>query len=95
VGPSLAEVGIANPLGDPHLRLVQDGVTLAVNDDWSHSTAAEWIDTAAIVAGAFQFEFDNREAAIVATLAPGAYTVILSGADGGTGVGLVEVYDLE
>ncbi|BET69483.1 hypothetical protein ASA1KI_44010 [Opitutales bacterium ASA1] len=94
-GPSLAEAGIGNPLRDPHLRLVQDGQTLATNDDWSHSTAAEWIDTAAIVAGAFQFEFDNREAAIVATLAPGAYTVILSGADGGTGVALVEVYDLE
>jgi hypothetical protein len=38
---------------------------------------------------------DDKESAILATLAPGAYTAIVSGKDGGTGIGLVEVYDLD
>ena len=38
---------------------------------------------------------NNLESAILATLQPGAYTVILAGKDGGTGIGLVEVYDLD
>jgi hypothetical protein len=37
---------------------------------------------------------DDRESAIVAGLDPGNYTAIVSGKDGGTGIGLVEVYDL-
>jgi hypothetical protein len=38
---------------------------------------------------------DNRESALIATLAPGAYTAIVSGKDGGTGIALVEAYSLD
>jgi hypothetical protein len=38
---------------------------------------------------------DDREAAIDAILAPGAYTPIVAGKDGTTGIGLVAVYSLE
>ena len=34
-----------------------------------------------------------KESALLATLAPGAYTVIVNGVSGATGVGLVEIYD--
>jgi hypothetical protein len=37
---------------------------------------------------------DDLESAILTTLPPGNYTAILAGKDGGTGVGVVEVYDL-
>ena len=36
--------------------------------------------------------FESLESAIYITLDPGAYTAIVSGVNGGTGVGLVEVY---
>src|SRR5438046_6251542 len=38
---------------------------------------------------------NDKEAAIVTTLTPGAYTVILRQNNGGTGIGLVEAYDLD
>jgi len=37
---------------------------------------------------------DDRESAVIATLAPGQYTAQLTGNSGGTGNGVIEVYDL-
>jgi hypothetical protein len=88
IGPSLGQAGIANPLSDPMLELRgQDGALLAENDDWRDTQQA------AIEATGVPPQHE-REAAIRADLVPGAYTAVLSGADGGTGVGLVELYDL-
>jgi hypothetical protein len=58
------------------------------NQDWSDTQRAD------IVATGLAPSFDV-ESAIVATLAPGNYTAILSGLSGGTGLGLIEVYDLD
>ena len=88
LGPSLAEAGVANTLADPTLTLHSFGNQLASNDDWKSSQQAE-IDATGVAPG------DGREAAIVATLQPGAYTAVVEGKDAATGVGLVEVYDLE
>jgi hypothetical protein len=87
-GPSLAAAGIANPLANPTLSLVRssDGAVLASNDDWVSAPNAAQIQAAGLAPGS------GNESAIMVTLNPGAYTTILSGAGGGTGVGIVAVY---
>jgi hypothetical protein len=85
IGPSLNGVGAT--LQDPVLELHQGNVTLAINDDWKEHQAE-------VEATTLQ-PTNNFESAIVATLAPGAYTAILSGKNNGSGVGVVEVYDLD
>jgi Haem-degrading len=89
IGPSLTQFGIGGALADPTLELLdQTGALLAVNDNWGESQRAE------IEASGLQ-PTNDLESAIVRTLAPGAYTAVASGKDGGTGTALVEVYDLD
>ena len=57
------------------------------NDDWKESQETE-IEATGLAPS------DDHESAILSTLAPGAYTAIVRGALGTTGVGLVEVYHL-
>jgi len=88
LGPSLGDFGIADPLADPVLDLYDaNGMLIASSDTWQSDQEAE------IVATGLQ-PSNDAEAAILITLAPGAYTAIESGKNGGTGVGLVEVYNL-
>ena len=89
IGPSLAAQGILQPLNDPVLNLYDsNGTKIATNDNWR--TTQQTAITATGIAPA-----DDREAAIVMTLDPGSYTAIVSGKSGGTGVALVEVYNLD
>jgi len=83
LGPSLSGVGVT--LADPVLELHQGSAIIAVNDNWKENQAA----VEATIPPTNDFE-----AAIVATLNPGAYTAILTGKNNGAGVGVVEVYDL-
>ena len=84
IGPSLP---LNATLPDPVLSLYdKDGKLIATNDNWNANRAAVLATGLAPV--------EEHEAAIVATLSPGAYTAILSSADGTSGVALVEVYDL-
>ncbi len=85
-GPSLAQAGIAQPLANPQLQLFAGPTQIAANDDWTVSGNA-----AAIQASGFAPPHP-REAAILVTLQPGAYTAIVSGVGGTTGVGIVEVF---
>ena len=91
VGPNLANYGVTGVLANPTLELHKssDNSIIASNDDWGTSTNAAEI-TASTLA-----PVDSKEAAILATLNPGAYTAIVSGNGGGTGVGIVEVYELD
>lgn len=82
IGPSLPFGGV---LADPTLNLDNGAVT---NDNWRTNQEQEIIDTTIPPS-------NNLESAIVATLAPGPHTAILAGAGGATGIGVVEVYDLE
>ncbi len=88
-GPSLADFGVAGVLEDPYISLSRvTGEYIDSNDSWaSHSRADE-------IAAALQ-PTNPYEAAIVTTLAPGAYTPIVSGVSGGTGVAIVEVFELD
>jgi hypothetical protein len=87
-GPSLSNFGITSPLANPTLRLVRssDQAVLATNDDWG--TAA---NAAALQAAGFA-PTSPLESAILTTLQPGAYTAIVEGVSGGTGVAVVGVY---
>jgi hypothetical protein len=91
LGPSLTVNGIPLPgsLDDPTLEL-RDGAgdLISANDNWMDSPQRQEIIDSTIA------PTDDREAAIVATLAPGNYTAILTGVGNGTGIGVVEAYDL-
>jgi predicted outer membrane repeat protein len=87
LGPSLAGVGITNPLSDPVLELHDgNGTTIATNDDWRISP-----DAGAIQAAGFQLSNDAESAIYQTALSRGAYTAVVRGKTG-TGVGIVEVY---
>ncbi|HEY2714486.1 MAG TPA: plastocyanin/azurin family copper-binding protein [Chthoniobacterales bacterium] len=89
IGPSLADAGIANPLADPVLELhASDQSVITSNDNWKDSDEANISATGLAPANLL-------ESAIVETLDPGSYTAVVSGKNGGTGIGLVEVYDLD
>jgi polygalacturonase len=93
IGPTLSGFGVAGTLGDPQLTVYDaKGAVIATNDDWAGDA-----NVAAIAAsvGAFPLaSASSKDAAVVLTLAPGAYTAILTGAGSGTGAGMVEIYDV-
>ncbi len=87
-GPSLAQYGIANALANPTMQLVRasDNTVIATNDDWSSDANAAQVQASGFAPS------DPHESAVIVTLQPGAYTAVVNGANGGTGVGMVEVY---
>ena len=87
IGPSLSLVGVPNALNDPTLELFNADHSIAYNNDW-HDT-----DGLAIRATGLS-PSNDLEAALLVTLSPGSYTAVLRGNNAGTGVALVEVYDL-
>ena len=96
-GPTLADLGVPGVLADPQLTLIDQstGRTIATNDNWASGDDAAVIASAAQSAGAFPFPSGSRDAAMIVMLPAGAYTAQLSGVEGGTGVGIVEVYDVD
>jgi hypothetical protein len=89
IGPSLGAFGISNPLQDPMVELRdKDGLVVISNDNWSQGLGALEIERLHLEPSS------DAEAAVIATLLPGNYTAIVSGENGGTGVGLVEVYNI-
>ncbi len=92
VGPTLAGFGVAGPLLDPQVTLFRSGVSepVAVNDDWGGGAA---LAGAFAGVGAFALPAGSRDAALVVSLAPGGYSVVVTGVGGAGGSVLVEVYD--
>ena len=94
IGPSLSSSGITNALADPVLELHdQTGAVIATDDDWGdNANQQEIIDTGIAPAS-------PKESVILARLPSDdngvAYTAVLRGAGDTTGVGLLEVYDLD
>jgi Right handed beta helix region len=96
-GPSLTSVGVAGALVNPQLELHDSsGNTIATNDNWQTTQIGGVItaDQSADIQSSGFAPADPAESAIIATLPPGAYTAIVEGVGGGTGVGIVELYDL-
>ena len=89
LGPSLSSAGVPDPLPDPVLELHDaNGSLIFTNDNWRSDQESQIIDSTLPPT-------DDREAAIVATLPPGAYSAIVRGANGSSGVALFEVYALK
>lgn len=94
-GPALARYGVSNTLQDPVLQIYSGQTEIARSDNWSAQADASQLATTAAEVGAFPFDPGSNDAALVATLPPGPYTAIVSGAQNTTGTGLVEAYDVE
>jgi len=89
LGPTLSTVGVGGALADPTMTIVNSSnVVVASNDNWRDTQETE------IAASGFAPPND-LESAIIATLAPGSYTAVVSGKNGGTGIGLIDVYQLD
>ena len=91
IGPSLTAGGVPNALANPTLELRDsNGALLVANNDWQDDPAQ-----AAEISAAGLAPTNNLESGISATLPPGLYTALLAGLNNGTGVGLIEAYDLD
>jgi hypothetical protein len=98
IGPELAQYNVPNPLADPTLELHDGtGAVIASNDNWQHTIIGGVIRRSQVVdiQNSGHAPTDPSESAIIATLQPGNYTAIVRGVNNTTGVGLVEVYDLD
>jgi hypothetical protein len=90
LGPSLASFGVSEPLSDPTLTIYDvNGSAIASNDNWQSDTNNVDLQKHGLAPA------NALESAIVLHLPAGAYTAIVRGANGGTGVALAEVYDLD
>lgn len=92
-GPALANFGVTGTLPNPRLTVMSGNNIIGINDDWSSTSANQFIvQTAATRTGAFAFADGSKDAAIVLDLAAGAYTCIVAGDPGTTGEAILEVY---
>jgi hypothetical protein len=90
LGRTMSRSGVGAPIPDPVLELFRDGQRIAANDNYKGSR-----DEAELRRIGLAPEFDE-EAALIAELAPGAYTVVVRNKDENVeGIGLVEAYDIE
>ena len=92
VGPSLASFGLANPLGDPRLEFYAGSTKIGENDDWGGSPA---LTSAFTNVGAFALAAPaSKDAALFQSgIAPGAYSIRVTGANRTTGTVIAELYD--
>jgi arylsulfate sulfotransferase len=89
LGPSLASFGVSGVLSDPTLTIYDsNGSAIASNDNWRDNANAIDVQRNGLAPP------NASESALVLHLPAGAYTAIVSGANGGTGIGLAEVYTL-
>ena len=89
VGPTLGVFGVPSVLTDPKLEIYQGSTKIGENDNW-----AATLSTTFSSVGAFGLTAGSKDAAITVSLPAGGYTVQVSGADGGVGEALVEIYEL-
>ena len=96
VGPTLSNFGVDNPLSDPAIAVVRagDAVQIASNDDWGTFANPESLEAIFSTVGAFALDPGSKDAVALIELAPGAYTMQVSGVGDAAGISLVEVYDL-
>jgi hypothetical protein len=91
IGPSLSNFGVSNAMQDPVLELHDhDNAVIAFDNDWQDSSSQKTeIENTGLAPS------NDKEAAMVQTLSPGAYTAIVKGNGDTTGVALVEIYDVD
>lgn len=94
LGPWLSGQGVTGVLADPQLKVFTvGGDAIATNDNWGGDATLKSIST---TVGASALDSDaSKDAALLVTLAPGVYTAQVSGVGNTTGVGLVELYEVQ
>jgi hypothetical protein len=91
IGPTLSTLfGVGGAIIDPQLELYRGPTKIAENNDWAGTTS---LADAFAQVGAFSLAATSRDAALVASLQPGNYTVRVTGVGNMTGIVLVEVYE--
>jgi hypothetical protein len=89
IGPSLANSGVTGALSDPMVELRDaSGSLVDSNDNWGSHPKAAQIQAEGLA------PTQPAESALQVTLSPGNYTAVVTGVNGATGIGLVEIYDL-
>lgn len=89
LGPSLAAQGVSPVLANPILTLMSGATVVRSNDDWQSESNSDDIISTSIP------PLNPSESSVLVRLEPGAYTAVVSGANGGTGIALIEVYEIE
>jgi plastocyanin len=90
IGPSLSGFGVSGALANPTLDLFQGSTLLSSSDDWNSSTQQAEITSSGLAPS------HAAESAIIWTLLPGQnYTAVVRGANGTTGIGVVDAFDLD
>lgn len=98
IGPSLSSRDVSGALSDPILELHdRNGALIGMNDNWRVSQRGGVVtsDQAAEIEATNLAPTDDAESALIATVVPDAYTGVVSGVNGTTGIGLAEVYDID
>ncbi|MGH8020748.1 MAG: hypothetical protein ACREIA_21175 [Opitutaceae bacterium] len=97
IGPALDEFSVSDFLLDPTLTVFDQatGSAIAANDDWATGQDVAELMATFTEAGAFPLQPGSKDAAVLLELPAGGYTAQLAGVGGTTGVGLVEVYDVD
>ena len=95
VGATLEQFGVTDTLRDPVIELYSGNTRIAANDNWRSGApdAVGRVEDAQLAVGAFALTSAN-DAALVATLPAGAYTLQVRGASGQGGVALAELHEV-
>ena len=93
VGPALTDFGVTGTLGNPRFEIYRGNTKIAESNDWGSESDADQVAAKSPTVGAFALPRTGKDAALLVTLDPGAYTAVVSGVADTTGVTLVEVYD--
>ena len=95
-GPALTGFGLSGALATPVLTVFDvAGKPIATNTGWNTPANGAAIAAAAVTVGAFPFATTSADSALLLTLDPGTYTAQIAGANGTTGLAIIEAYDLE
>lgn len=97
IGPALTGFGVPGALAEPRLSVLNGGRTVVNAGAWeaAGATAATAVAAEGRRLGAFALVPGSKDAALVTSIEPGAYTVWLEGVGGTGGVALVEIYDAD
>ena len=95
IGPGLADSGLTPLLPDPVLRVVDNGGNeIVMNDNWGSASSSPQVAAAFAAAGAFALSDGSKDAALVVSLPPGNFTVLVSDKNGDGRIAIVEVYEM-
>lgn len=93
-GQLLANYGVPGVLSDPLIEIYDvTGTLIYSNDSWTSAEGSQNLSNYSTFAG-ITLPVDSSEAGLAVSLAPGAYTAVVKGVNGASGIALVEAYEL-